>query len=77
MIAKSTLGALTVYDCIGAVALLAFTLGQKVIEHLFPKRPDLYQDVLAIQNELQSMIKKVDVVESDVTAMRMANSRAR
>ena len=75
MIAKSLLGTLTGWDCLGVTAILAFTLGNLVTSHMFPKRPDVFKDVALLQAQVIDLIKQVDVVESDVAAVRMANTR--
>ena len=62
---------LSLSDCLGALVLLVFAFGAKVMEYYVPKRPDLYADLQSLQAAKDELVSKVDELERDVMGLKM------
>jgi hypothetical protein len=58
-------------DCLGALVLLFFAFGSKVLEYFVPKRPDLYTDLKSLQVTNEGLVSKIEELERDVMAIKM------
>ena len=57
-------------DCLAATVLLLAISASKVIDYLYPKRPDLYTQLNSLESQVQSLVIKNEDLERDVTAMK-------
>lgn len=62
-------------DAAGSFFLMAGFLGDRVISFLFPKRPDLFKEVLDLQNQLTRVNQQCSDMERDLTALKMGAMR--
>jgi hypothetical protein len=58
-------------DCFGALVLLSFAFGSKVLEYYVPARPDIYADLKSMQESMNDLVSKTEGLERDVMAMRL------
>ncbi len=68
---------LTLTDCLGALIILAFTQVARIIDYVYPKRPDLFQELSLVQDELKQIKSKSDDLEHDVTSLKFGLSQKR
>ena len=57
-------------DCLCAGVLLLAISAAKVIDYLYPKRPDLYTQLKELDSKFQELVLKNEDLERDVTAMK-------
>lgn len=62
---------LTLSDCLGALVLLIFAFGSKVLEYYVPKRPDIYADLKSMQDSVNELVSKTDGLGRDVMAIKL------
>ena len=58
-------------DCLGALVLLSFAFGSKVIEYYVPARPDIYADLKSMQESMSDLVSKTEGLERDVMAIKL------
>lgn len=68
MLVKMFLFGVGIGDSLAALFILAAVQVSKVIDYKFPKRADLFQEV-------ETQKKKIEELESDVTALKFGNIR--
>ena len=61
---------LSLSDCLGALVILITLLALRVILYLYPKRPDLFNEMSLLQEKLNEVITKNEQLERDVTAIK-------
>jgi hypothetical protein len=68
-------GVTSIGEAVGmAVILGSFPLA-KVIDHLFPKRPDLFAEMRGLQSQMNKMIEEKDEMQRDLTALKFRDVR--
>lgn len=77
LFAKLCYAGLTLTDCLGALIILAFTQVAMIVDYVYPKRPDLYQELSLVQDELKQIKSKSDDLEHDVTSLKFGISQKR
>lgn len=61
----------TIADALGMLVLLSAILGQKVVDHLFPKQPDLFQEISDLRKAVENLTKRSELSERDLTALKI------
>ena len=62
---------LNVAECLGALVLLSFAYGAKVLDYYVPERPDLYTNLKSLQDSNSELVSKIEELERDVMAIKM------
>lgn len=57
-------------DCLAAMVLLLAISAAKVIDYMYPKRPDLYTQIKSLESQIDQLVIKNEDLERDVTAMK-------
>jgi hypothetical protein len=66
---------LSLSDCLGALVLLSFAFGSKVLEYYVPARPDIYADLKSMQDSMTELVSKTDELERDVMGIKLGVKR--
>lgn len=61
---------LSLSDCLGALVILVTLLALKVILYIHPKRPDLFNEISLVQEQLKEITTRNEQLERDVTAIK-------
>lgn len=72
---KLMVSGLSLSDSLGALVLFVSLQAVRVLEHSFPKRPDLFKEMIDLTNEHKALKEKYESLESDVTALKFGMSR--
>lgn len=75
LMAKLMMSSLSGWDCLAGLSIFLYLQADHISSHIFPKRPDLFKDVALLHDEMAVLIHKIDVLESDVSAMRVGSVR--
>ena len=62
-------------DAAGSLFLLLALQAEVITSHLFPKRPDLFKEVLDLQAQLNTLREKSDEMDRDLTGLKMGAMR--
>lgn len=71
LLTKLILGGFSLTVCLGSLVLLFTLQALKVIEYLYPKRPDIFNELSLIQDQIKTLTIKNEELERDVTGLRM------
>lgn len=55
----------------GAIVILGALLLKTVVDHLFPKKPDVFQQIKDLQKSLDAIIEVSENNQRDLTALKM------
>ena len=61
---------LSLSDCLGALVILITLLALRVVLYIYPKRPDLFNEISLVQEQLKEFTIKNEQLERDVTALK-------
>lgn len=64
-------------DCLGALVLLSILQIDRVISYLFPKRVDVFAEIVFIQEALKELQTKSEEHERDIVGLKLGSSRMR
>ncbi len=67
---KISMSTLTTPDGLGLFIILTVSLAARVVDYKYPKRPDLFSDMLQAQMQIESMKVKIENLESEMTGVR-------
>lgn len=65
----------SVANCLGLFIIIVGVQADFIVEHLFPKRVDLFQEVDAIKSKLSELQSLSDNHERDLTAIKLTRTR--
>lgn len=66
---------LTFADSLGTLFILAAIHLKTVIEYKFPKRPDLFKEMIELQEKISQLTAKVDTAQFDLNALKFGAIR--
>jgi hypothetical protein len=75
MFIKILITGLSYSDSLGALVLLSALQLDRVLSHLYPKQVDVFKELSLIQNQLVEVISKNEVLERDVTALKIGGMK--
>lgn len=65
----------SIADAIGALVILGGLLAKTVIDHKFPKLPDLFKEMVDLQNRQSALEAEKDEIQRDLTALKFGSVR--
>ena len=68
------LNRLSVWDCLAAAVVVVWSQSEKVVDYLFPKRPDVFNEIQSIRSSVEALQDKSSDLERDVTALKFGQS---
>lgn len=77
LFAKLCFAGLTLTDCLGALIILVTIQAVRVIDYLFPKRPNLFNELSLVQDQINIIKSKSEELEHDVTSLKFGISQKR
>lgn len=67
---KLSMSTLTIPDGLGIFVILTVSLAARIVDFKYPKRPDLYADMLKAQMDLEDLKTKLSNLNFDVTGLK-------
>lgn len=61
----------SISDCLGALVILVFAYGIKVLDYYVPKRPDIYTDLESLQATIKGLVSTTDDLKRDVMGLKL------
>lgn len=74
-VAKMLALGLTISDALALFVILAGLIGRSISDYLYPKRPDLFREMLEIKKSIDDVRAKSDEHERDLTALKFGAAR--
>lgn len=75
LLLKLILVGLSLADALGAFVILGSFIAKTVTDYQFPQRPDLFKEMIDLQNRQSALEAEKDQIQSDLTALKFGAVR--
>lgn len=75
LVIKLAMSALSGWDCLAGALVFVSIEASRILDQIFPKRVDLFKEVLEISEQVKLMKAQLDESERDLTALKFQNMR--